>query len=105
MFYSPILDLYFKHEKYVHDFFVQFIIIIIAYVVDTYAVYEIGLNTPFLSLLIFIICYTGARYIIRVKEKQNLFGGFANYGVYYAFFLAIGCWLAYFLFIRLPRFT
>ena len=105
VFYSPILDLYFKHEKWIHDFLVQAIIYVVTYMVDAQAIYAFQYNHPLLSLVVLIICFFAARLTILALGKQALFGNFVNWSWQYCLFLAVFSWFTYLIFIRLPRFS
>ena len=104
MFYSPFLEVLKKYDKFFRDFLLQGSIIGVVYLIDSFAIYVLGFNKRFVSLLVFIAGYLIARAIIRAKHKQKLFGGYANYGIPYNLFLASASWLIYLVFIRFPKF-
>lgn len=103
LIYSPLMELYFKHQKTVHDFLLQLGMIIVAILVDTGFFYGLRINLPTVSLFVFVVGYLGARAVIRAKGKQELFGSFANQGPLYCTFLSIWAWIVYFFFVRWAR--
>lgn len=102
--YSPIIDLYVKHEKLVHDFVIQLILIFLVYLIDWYMFYFLRINMLNISLFIFIIGFLFFRFVIRLLKMQKLFGGFVNYGLWYPVLLGFSMWLIYFFMIRVPKF-
>jgi len=78
MTYSPIIDLYAKHEKHVHDFVIQLILIFFAYLIDWYAFYFLRINLLWISFFIFVIGFIFFRFVIQLLGMQKFFGGFVN---------------------------
>lgn len=104
MFFSPLFELYFRYQKTVHDFLLYMTLYLIGYFVDGLLYYGFGYNLPTVSLLIFVCGFLIARFIIRRMGAQELFGGYAKYGVLYAMFLGIFMWFNYLILIRIPKF-
>lgn len=104
MFYNPFLNALFKYEKHINDFFVQVLIFVIVYLIDTFTVYNLSYNNLGVSFLAFVLCYVTARLIIRATGKKKHFGNFVNWSIHYCVFLGAFAWLPYFLFVRLQKF-
>lgn len=100
MLYFPLLDQFAKYEKFLYDLFVQIVIIVAAYLIDSTAYYRLGYDNTQLSLLVFILGYLGARATILAIGKSAHFSAFVRYGPGYTFVLAIGNWLVYLLALR-----
>lgn len=104
MMYSPIIDLYSKYERHIHDFIIQLILIFSTYLIDWYIFYFLRINLLWISLCIFIIGFLFSRFVIRFLKIQKLFGGFVNYGLWYPIFLGFSMWVIYFFNIRIHKF-
>lgn len=104
MIYIPLFELYFMYEKRVNDFFVQLMLNLIAYSIDGLFYYGLGYNLPTMSLLIFVGGLIVIRFVIRLTGKQEIFGGFANYGLWYSSTLGVTMWLMYLFIVRAPKF-
>ncbi|PIQ72391.1 hypothetical protein COS50_01255 [Candidatus Roizmanbacteria bacterium CG03_land_8_20_14_0_80_35_26] len=104
-YYSPIFYIYEKNKTYIHDFLVQFLIIVGIYLIDGYLLYIKKLNSPALIFILFFLGYSIAYLIIKYQRKQKHFGGFVKYGWIYRFFLALGTFIIYLIMIRskLPK--
>ncbi|VVA44129.1 conserved membrane hypothetical protein [Candidatus Roizmanbacteria bacterium] len=104
MMYSPLINLYSKYEKHVHDFIIQLFLIFLTYLIDWYIFYYLRINLLWISLFVFIIGFLFFRFVIKSFRMQKLFGGFVNYGLWYPVFLGFSMWLIYFFMIRVPKF-
>lgn len=104
MMYSPIIDLYSKYEKHIHDFVIQLILIFLAYLIDWYVFYYLRINLLWISLFIFEAGFIFFRFMIQSFKLKKLFGGFANYGLWYPLLLGFSMWLIYYFMIRVPQF-
>lgn len=104
MIYSPIVDLYSRYEKHVHDFFVQLVLIFLVYLIDWYIFYFLRINLLWISLFIFITGFLAFRFVIRYFKIQKLFGGFVNHELWYPIFLGFSMWIIYYFNIRVPKF-
>jgi hypothetical protein len=100
MFYSPFFELLTKYEKHIFDFFLYLTMYLIAYLVDSYVVSVYDRNLPTLSLIVLIISYLSARFIIRKYKKQKYFGLVVNWSPLYTTIMAFVSWFAYLLFTR-----
>lgn len=100
MLYIPIVDLYFKHERHVHDFLIQGVFYVATYLVDAQAIYGFGYNNVFFSLVVFIVWFFLARSTIKAFGKEKLFGNFVNWSWKYCLFMATFSWVVYLLMIR-----
>ena len=103
MLYSPLFELYNKHERRINDFFLQMGMMISVILVDVFFVDVLDYNLPFLSYMIFSAEYLGVYYLIRAAKKQKFFGSLANQSAVYNLVLALSTWLIYLLIIRIPR--
>jgi len=105
LYYSPIFSFYEKYKKHVHDFLVQFFIIVSFYSIDVYFLFIKKLNLPTLMFILFFSGYSIAYFLIKYKKQEDQFGGFINYGWLYRFFLSLGTWIIYLIMIRykLPK--
>lgn len=99
-FYSPFLELYRKYETHVHDFLIQGAFYMITAILDRYVAAVTEKNVPTVSLLILFFCFLVTRGVLKANGWQKYFGGFANYGPFYAAFLAFFSWFAYLIMIR-----
>jgi len=104
MFYNPFLNALLKYEKHINDFFVQALIYIFVYLIDSFAIYNLSYNNLGVSLLAFIVCYLSARIIIRAIGQKKHFGNFVNWSIHYCIVLGVFSWLAYLLLIRIRKF-
>ena len=104
MFYNPFLNALLKYEKHINDFFVQVLIFVLIYLIDTFAAYNLGYNNLIVSFFGLIICYVVVRIIIRGTGNKKHFGNFVNWSIHYCIFLGTFSWIPYFLLIRLQKF-
>lgn len=104
MFFSPLFELYFRYQKRINDFLLYMVLYLTGYFIDGLIYYGLGYNLPTVSLLIFVGGFIIARFVIRRKGLEELFGGYAQYGILYAMFLGIFMWFGYLVFFRIPKF-